>query len=249
MTVKSISCEFDPQSKKINIYLNLDFHSFFPVSRQIAALSSTTQNAMPPNFGGKWITDCLNTRFSLPASLLHAVYFFITYVRPVVAQRHKYMIVNVTGSRFDFHSHKYFIFYFSFSDKRNYGVKFFYSVRIVFIIRRNMGNRNILTLGSHSTLLILLCLKVINTIYVRVVYLLPALHRRALRDQTRREERDHTDRYHWHCDDHHHYGLHHYHHHHYRYQNQRWRFKIRLRAVCEQHRVSPSGGRRGVRVC
>ena len=37
---------------------------FFPVvSRQSAVLSSATQHAMSPEFGGKWGTKCLNTRF------------------------------------------------------------------------------------------------------------------------------------------------------------------------------------------
>ena len=30
-----------------------------------AALSSATQHAMPPEIGGKWRTECLNTRFPL----------------------------------------------------------------------------------------------------------------------------------------------------------------------------------------
>ena len=34
-----------------------------------AALSSATQNAMPPELGGKWGTECLNTRFPLPTML------------------------------------------------------------------------------------------------------------------------------------------------------------------------------------
>ena len=43
------------------------------MSRQSAALSSATQFAMPPEFGGKWETDCLITRFPLP-TLLFAEY-------------------------------------------------------------------------------------------------------------------------------------------------------------------------------
>ena len=31
-----------------------------------AALSSATQHAMSPEFGGKWGTECLNTRFLQP---------------------------------------------------------------------------------------------------------------------------------------------------------------------------------------
>ena len=41
----------------------LYFHFFALVSRQSAALSSATQHAMPPEFGRKWGTECLNTRF------------------------------------------------------------------------------------------------------------------------------------------------------------------------------------------
>ena len=37
--------------------------------RQSAALSSATQHAMPPEFGGKWGTQGLNTRFTLPTLL------------------------------------------------------------------------------------------------------------------------------------------------------------------------------------
>ena len=36
---------------------------------QIAALSSATQHAMPPELGGKSGTECLNTRFPLPILL------------------------------------------------------------------------------------------------------------------------------------------------------------------------------------
>ena len=32
-------------------------------------LSSVTQHSMLPEFGGKWITECLNTRFPLPTLL------------------------------------------------------------------------------------------------------------------------------------------------------------------------------------
>ena len=35
------------------------------LSRQSAALNSATQHAMPPESGGKWATECLNTRFPL----------------------------------------------------------------------------------------------------------------------------------------------------------------------------------------
>ena len=40
-----------------NIYLNLYFHYF-------------AQHEMPPEIGRKWRTECLNTRFPLPTSVL-----------------------------------------------------------------------------------------------------------------------------------------------------------------------------------
>ena len=39
------------------------------MSRLSAAWSSETQHAMPPEFGTKWGTECLNTRFPLPTLL------------------------------------------------------------------------------------------------------------------------------------------------------------------------------------
>ena len=65
VTAKPTGCVFDPHSRRWNIYLNLYFHLFALVSRLSAALSSATQHAMPPEFGGKWGTKCLNTRFPL----------------------------------------------------------------------------------------------------------------------------------------------------------------------------------------
>ena len=67
MTVKPIGCRFDPHSRRWNIYLNLYFHFFALVSRQNAAFCSATQHPMPPESGRKWGTECLNTRFPLPA--------------------------------------------------------------------------------------------------------------------------------------------------------------------------------------
>ena len=67
--VKSTGCRFDSHSMKFNIYLHLYFHFFALVSRQSAALSSATQYAMPPEPGGKWLTECLNPRFPLPTLL------------------------------------------------------------------------------------------------------------------------------------------------------------------------------------
>ena len=68
----SNGCGFDPHSKW-NIYLKLYFHFFALASRQSAAFSSATQHAMPPEFGRKWGTEWLNTRFLLP-TLLYAGY-------------------------------------------------------------------------------------------------------------------------------------------------------------------------------
>ena len=42
--------------------------------RLSAALSSATQHAMPPEFGRKWGTECLSTRFSLPILLCSGRY-------------------------------------------------------------------------------------------------------------------------------------------------------------------------------
>ena len=69
VTVKPTGCGFDLHSRRLNICLNLYFHFFALVSRTSAALSSATQHAMPPEFGRKWGTECLNTRFPLPTLL------------------------------------------------------------------------------------------------------------------------------------------------------------------------------------
>ena len=69
VTVKPTGCGFDPHSRRWNIYLNLYFYFFPLVSRQIAALSSATQHAMPPESGRKWGTECSNNRFPLPTLL------------------------------------------------------------------------------------------------------------------------------------------------------------------------------------
>ena len=64
VTVKPTGCGFDSHS--MNIYLNLYFHFFALVSRTSAALRSATHHVMPSEFGRKWGTECLNTRFPLP---------------------------------------------------------------------------------------------------------------------------------------------------------------------------------------
>ena len=67
--VKLTGYGFDPHSGRWNIYLNLYFNFLALVSRLSAGLSSATQHAMPPEFGRKWGTECLNTRFPLPTLL------------------------------------------------------------------------------------------------------------------------------------------------------------------------------------
>ena len=47
----------------VQFLFNLYFNFFALVSRQSAALRSTTQHAMLLEFGEKWETECLNTRF------------------------------------------------------------------------------------------------------------------------------------------------------------------------------------------
>ena len=49
-------------------YFNIFFISSLWCGGESAALSST-QHAMPPEIGGKWGTECLITRFPLPALL------------------------------------------------------------------------------------------------------------------------------------------------------------------------------------
>ena len=63
VAVKLTGCETDPR-------FHLYFHFFGLVSRHRAALSSATQHAMPPELGGKWGAECLNTRFPLSVKLI-----------------------------------------------------------------------------------------------------------------------------------------------------------------------------------
>ena len=60
VTLKSTGCGFDPDSRKLNIYLHLYFHFFALVLRQRAASSSASRHAMPPELVGKWETECPN---------------------------------------------------------------------------------------------------------------------------------------------------------------------------------------------
>ena len=69
LTVNGSGCGFYSHSRRWSIYLNLYFHFFALVSRWSAELRSATQYAMPPKFGEKWGTECLNDRFPLPTLL------------------------------------------------------------------------------------------------------------------------------------------------------------------------------------
>ena len=69
LTVNVTGCGFDLHSRKLNIYWHIYFHFLALVSRQSATLTSATQHTMPPEFGRKWGTECLNTRFPLPTLL------------------------------------------------------------------------------------------------------------------------------------------------------------------------------------
>ena len=69
MTVKSTGCGFDNHSRKLNIYLYFIFSFHRSGVEAKRGLSSATQYATPPELGGKWETECLNTRFPLPTQL------------------------------------------------------------------------------------------------------------------------------------------------------------------------------------
>ena len=90
VTVKPTGCEFDPHSRRWNIYLNLYFHFFALESRLNAALSSATQHAMPPKFGRKWGTEYLNTRFPLPTLLCagYSVKLIYIYFLKILFRKH-----------------------------------------------------------------------------------------------------------------------------------------------------------------
>ena len=101
VTVKPTACGFDPHSRRWNIYLNLYFHFFALVSRLSAVLSSVTQHAMPPEFGRKWGTECLNTKFPLP-TLLCAGYsvkliFFLLLVFEYLGKINLSVIMDFNG--------------------------------------------------------------------------------------------------------------------------------------------------------
>ena len=54
MTIKSTRCGFDPGVE---------------TKRGVEFRHSTSKHAMPPELGGKWGTECLNTMFPLPTLL------------------------------------------------------------------------------------------------------------------------------------------------------------------------------------
>ena len=49
----------------------------------VKALSSATQHAMLPKFGGKWGTKCLNTRMPMVINMLFFHVFYYNYVQGV----------------------------------------------------------------------------------------------------------------------------------------------------------------------
>ena len=83
---------FDPHSRKWNIYLHLYFHFFALVFRQKRGASSATQHAMPPELGGEWETECLNTRLPMPTLLcagysVKLIYIFFKLVTDILLKR------------------------------------------------------------------------------------------------------------------------------------------------------------------
>ena len=56
-------------SKFFNLIIIYLYFHYFALSSQSTALSGVTQHARSPEFGGKWGTECLNTRFPLPTQL------------------------------------------------------------------------------------------------------------------------------------------------------------------------------------
>ena len=57
VTVNAIGCGFDSRGNEIFIK-NYIFIFFALVSTKSAALNYATQHAMPPEFSGKWGTEC-----------------------------------------------------------------------------------------------------------------------------------------------------------------------------------------------
>ena len=67
--VHSCDCERDRLFVRFPLKEILYFHFFALASSRSAAFNSATQHGMPPEFGRKWGTECLNTKFALPTLL------------------------------------------------------------------------------------------------------------------------------------------------------------------------------------
>ena len=96
-SVKPAGCGFDAHSRRWNIYLNLYFHFFALVSRQSGALSSATQHAMPLEYGRKWWTECLNTRYCLPCSVRDTTTDLFIYLLDILQIDISYRYWNETA--------------------------------------------------------------------------------------------------------------------------------------------------------
>ena len=91
----------------VDLLLNINHHytplqsfkiTIMLTTRLKAALSSATQHTMPPEFGRKWGTECLNTRFPLP-TLVCAGYrvkliFMLTTLEFTVRRKNVLFILN-----------------------------------------------------------------------------------------------------------------------------------------------------------
>ena len=51
------------------------------MSRQSAALTIANEYTMPPELGGKWVTECLNTWFPLPTLLFDSVKLILFFLK------------------------------------------------------------------------------------------------------------------------------------------------------------------------
>ena len=69
MTVSATSCGFECGLEEVKYLFKFIFSLLCSGVEQGAVLSSTTEQAMSPEFGGKWETECLNTKSPLPSLL------------------------------------------------------------------------------------------------------------------------------------------------------------------------------------
>ena len=83
MTVKPTGCEFDPHSRRWNIYLNLYFLRSGVEAK--AALSSATQHAMPPEFSRKW---GISISINLPTLLCAGYSVKLILIKNIIASLH-----------------------------------------------------------------------------------------------------------------------------------------------------------------